>query len=85
VRTFEGDDRLTADSRGERNHMQIDLSLPLPLEAIAVDAQAVDAEGRFPRVAIDELARAGLLGVGLPQSHGPFVHRGVQRLRGFPF
>ncbi|MDQ3319189.1 MAG: acyl-CoA/acyl-ACP dehydrogenase [Actinomycetota bacterium] len=50
--------------------MQIDLSLPLPLEAIAADAQAVDAEGRFPRVAIGELARAGLLGVGLPQSLG---------------
>jgi hypothetical protein len=45
--------------------MQIDLSLPLPLEVIAADAQAVDAEGRFPRVAINELARAGLLGVGI--------------------
>ena len=50
--------------------MQIDLGPALTLEAIAADAQAVDAEGRFPRVAIGELARAGLLGVGLPQSLG---------------
>lgn len=50
--------------------MQIDVSPLLPLEAIAADAGAVDAEGRFPRAAIDELARAGLLGVGLPESLG---------------
>jgi len=50
--------------------MQIDLGPALTLEAIAAEAGAVDAEGRFPRVAIGELARAGLLGVGLPQSLG---------------
>ncbi|MDQ3768009.1 MAG: acyl-CoA/acyl-ACP dehydrogenase [Actinomycetota bacterium] len=50
--------------------MQIDLDPPLTLEAIAADAGAVDAEGRFPRAAIDELARAGLLGLGLPESLG---------------
>jgi alkylation response protein AidB-like acyl-CoA dehydrogenase len=41
-----------------------------PLEAIAADAAGVDADGRFPRAAIDELARAGMLGVGLPESLG---------------
>ena len=50
--------------------MQVDLSAPLELEAIAADAGAVDAEGRFPRAAVDELARAGLLGLGLPESLG---------------
>ncbi len=50
--------------------MQIDLDAPLTLEAIAADAAAVDTEARFPRAAIDELARAGLLGVGLPESLG---------------
>ena len=45
-------------------------SQSLPLEAIAADAAGVDADGRFPRAAIDELARAGLLGVGLPESLG---------------
>ena len=50
--------------------MQIDLGPALTLEAIAAEAGAVDAEGRFPRAGIDELARAGLLGVGLPQSLG---------------
>ncbi len=50
--------------------MKIDVDAPLPLEPIAAEAEAVDAEGRFPRAAIDELARAGLLGLGLPQSVG---------------
>ncbi|HEV2820834.1 MAG TPA: acyl-CoA dehydrogenase family protein [Solirubrobacteraceae bacterium] len=53
--------------------MRLDLDAPLTLEAIAAiaaDATAVDAEGRFPRAGIDELARAGLLGLGLPQSLG---------------
>jgi alkylation response protein AidB-like acyl-CoA dehydrogenase len=45
-------------------------SQSLPLEAIAADADGVDADGRFPRAAVDELARAGLLGVGLPESLG---------------
>lgn len=50
--------------------METEVSPLPPLEAIAADAGAVDAEGRFPRAAIDELARAGLLGVGLPESLG---------------
>jgi alkylation response protein AidB-like acyl-CoA dehydrogenase len=50
--------------------MQIDVSARLSLEAIAADAGAVDAEAQFPRAGIDELARAGLLGVGLPQELG---------------
>ena len=50
--------------------MPTDLSAAVPLEPIAADAAAVDAEGRVPRPAIDELARAGLLGLGLPDSLG---------------
>lgn len=43
---------------------------PAQLDQIAADASAVDAEGRFPRAAIDGLASAGLLGLGLPTSIG---------------
>ena len=50
--------------------MQTDVISTLRLDVIAADAGAVDAEGRFPRTAIDELARAGLLGLGLPESLG---------------
>jgi alkylation response protein AidB-like acyl-CoA dehydrogenase len=50
--------------------MEIDVNPPLALDEIAAAAPAVDAEGRFPRPAIDELARAGLLGLGLPESLG---------------
>jgi alkylation response protein AidB-like acyl-CoA dehydrogenase len=50
--------------------MQTDVRPPLNTDAIAADAAAVDAEGRFPGAAIDELARAGLLGLGLPDSLG---------------
>jgi alkylation response protein AidB-like acyl-CoA dehydrogenase len=50
--------------------MQIDVSPPLALETIAAEAEAVDAEARFPQAGIDELARAGLLGLGLPESLG---------------
>ena len=50
--------------------MEIDVRAPLSLEAIAADAEGVDAEGRFPRAGIDELAGAGLLGIGLPRSVG---------------
>jgi alkylation response protein AidB-like acyl-CoA dehydrogenase len=46
------------------------LGSPVRLDAIAADAAAIDADGRFPRAAIDELARAGLLGLGLPASIG---------------
>lgn len=48
--------------------MEIDVRAPLSLEAVAADAEGVDAEGRFPRGGIDELAGAGLLGIGLPRS-----------------
>ena len=50
--------------------MDIDVSAPLSLEVIAAEAQAVDAEGRFPRAGLDQLARAGLLGLGVPESLG---------------
>ena len=50
--------------------MKTNVSSILPLDTIAADAGAVDVEARFPRTAIDELARAGLLGLGLPQSLG---------------
>jgi alkylation response protein AidB-like acyl-CoA dehydrogenase len=45
------------------------LSAPA-LDEVAADASAVDAEGRFPRRAVDALAGAGLLGLGLPESIG---------------
>ena len=68
--------------------MQTDVTSTLRLDAIAADAAAVDAEGRFPRAAIDELASAGLLGLGLPESLGgagggpvEFV-RAVERIAG---
>ena len=50
--------------------MQTEVSPPLDLETIAADARAVDAEGRFPRSSIDQVARAGLMGLGLPVSLG---------------
>lgn len=49
--------------------MPIDL-VPPALDEIAADAPAVDADGRFPRPAVDALARANLLGLGLPESTG---------------
>jgi alkylation response protein AidB-like acyl-CoA dehydrogenase len=50
--------------------MHTDVRPPLNTAAIATDAAAVDVEGRFPEAAIGELARAGLLGLGLPESLG---------------
>lgn len=50
--------------------MPAHLSTAVPVEPIAADAAAVDEERRFPRAAIDELGRAGLLGLGLPGSNG---------------
>src|SRR5215210_905581 len=50
--------------------MPVELSAPVPLDAIASEAATVDEEGRFPRAAIEELARTGLLGLGLPDSIG---------------
>jgi alkylation response protein AidB-like acyl-CoA dehydrogenase len=39
-------------------------------ESIAPHAADVDAQGRFPREAIDALAEAGLLGLTIPVEHG---------------
>ncbi|CAA9486284.1 MAG: hypothetical protein AVDCRST_MAG69-1081, partial [uncultured Solirubrobacteraceae bacterium] len=50
--------------------MQAGVSTSLNVEAIAAEAASVDAEGRFPRASVDELARAGAMGVGLPESLG---------------
>ena len=50
--------------------MHTQVSPPLALETIVAEAHAVDAERRFPQASIDELARVGLLGLGLPDSLG---------------
>jgi alkylation response protein AidB-like acyl-CoA dehydrogenase len=42
----------------------------VPVEAIAAGAGDVDRDGRFPTEAVAELARSGLLGLGLPERHG---------------
>lgn len=47
-----------------------DLARRLAEEVVAPVARAADAERRFPREAIDELARHGLLGAPLPVSSG---------------
>jgi alkylation response protein AidB-like acyl-CoA dehydrogenase len=39
-------------------------------ESIAPHAADVDAQGRFPREAVDALAKAGLLGLTIPVEHG---------------
>ena len=39
-------------------------------ESIAPYAADVDAEGRFPREAVDALSAAGLLGLTIPVEHG---------------
>jgi alkylation response protein AidB-like acyl-CoA dehydrogenase len=39
-------------------------------ESIAPHAADVDAQGRFPREAVDALAKAGLLGLTVPVEHG---------------
>jgi alkylation response protein AidB-like acyl-CoA dehydrogenase len=44
--------------------------LSAPLDEIASRAGAVDAEGRFPSEAMEALATAGLLAVGLPEERG---------------
>lgn len=48
--------------------MALDTTIPVP--AIAAAAAAVDREARFPRDAIDQLAGAGLLGLGVPAEYG---------------
>lgn len=42
----------------------------VPVDAIAAQADAVDREARFPREALGELRRAGLLGLGVPDTYG---------------
>ena len=42
----------------------------VPVDAIASGAGDVDRDGRFPADAVAELARAGLLGLGLPELYG---------------
>ncbi len=39
-------------------------------ESIAPHAADVDAQGRFPREAVDALAQAGLLGLTVPVEYG---------------
>jgi alkylation response protein AidB-like acyl-CoA dehydrogenase len=43
---------------------------PVPVLEIAATAAQVDREARFPRAAIEALARAGLLGLGVPERFG---------------
>ena len=50
--------------------MQTGVSTSLNVETIAAEAASVDAEGRFPRASVDGLARAGAMGVGLPETLG---------------
>jgi len=45
-------------------------STSLPLAEIASRAAAVDREARFPRESLDELARAGALGLAVPERFG---------------
>ena len=45
-------------------------STSLPLEEIASHAAAVDREARFPRESVDALARAGALGLAVPERFG---------------
>ena len=43
-------------------------------ESIAPHAADVDAQGRFPREAVDALAKAGLLGLTIPVEHSGMGH-----------
>ena len=43
-------------------------------ESIAPHAADVDAQGRFPREAVDALAKAGLLGLTIPVEYGGMGH-----------
>lgn len=43
-------------------------------ESIVPHASDVDAQGRFPREAVDALAKAGLLGLTVPVEHGGMGH-----------
>jgi alkylation response protein AidB-like acyl-CoA dehydrogenase len=50
--------------------MATDVRTPAPVEAIAEDAAAVDRDGQFPAAAVAELARSGLLALGIPERYG---------------
>ena len=50
--------------------VQDSIRTSLPLEDVASRAAAVDREGRFPRDSVDELARAGALGLAVPARFG---------------
>nr|MBA2638149.1 acyl-CoA dehydrogenase family protein [Solirubrobacterales bacterium] len=43
---------------------------PVPVLEVAAIAEEVDREARFPRASIEALARAGLLGLGVPDRFG---------------
>jgi alkylation response protein AidB-like acyl-CoA dehydrogenase len=60
-------------------------------ESIAPHAADVDAQGRFPREAVDALAQAGLLGLTIPSSmaewdrvYASLVRRWMRSPRGAP-
>ena len=60
-------------------------------ESISPHAADVDAQGRFPREAVDALAKAGLLGLTIPVEHGgmgqvyaSLVRRWMRAPRGAP-
>ena len=42
-------------------------TLPTPLSAVSAEAATVDRDARFPRASISALARAGWLGLGVPE------------------
>ncbi len=51
--------------------MAVDVSAPsIPVQPIAAAAAAVDREGRFPREAVEALAAAGALAIGVPADRG---------------
>jgi alkylation response protein AidB-like acyl-CoA dehydrogenase len=51
--------------------MAVETSIsPVPTTEIAAEADAVDRQGCFPRASIDALARAGWLGLGVPERFG---------------
>jgi alkylation response protein AidB-like acyl-CoA dehydrogenase len=43
---------------------------PVPVVEVAATAEQVDREARFPRASIEALARAGWLGLGVPERFG---------------
>jgi alkylation response protein AidB-like acyl-CoA dehydrogenase len=61
---------VSSSSEESRMTVQETLTTSLPLAEIASRAEAVDREGRFPRASVDELARAGVLGLAVPPRFG---------------